>query len=153
MRALRATWEGDFDEAERLCEEVRLLGERGGDPNAGAVHAMQRTRLLQLRGDFDAQLPWLAEIDRHWDDTEIGRANANLIVGAEHVAAGRITLGLRAYDRESGQRLLRLGDHTLQLSFVRVCIAAEDRELAEQLYGVKLQSQDGKANLYLFLLK
>ncbi|UCF45912.1 MAG: DUF2791 family P-loop domain-containing protein [Myxococcales bacterium] len=142
MRVLRATWEGDFDQAERLVEEVRLLGERGGDPNAGAVHAMQKTRLLQLRGDFDAQLPWLAEIDRHWDDSEIGRTNANLIVGAEHVIAGRLALGVRGYDRESAEKLLRLGDHTLQLSFVRVCIAAEDRELAEQLYRRLLVAQD-----------
>ena len=142
LRVLRATWEGDFKEAERLAEEARLLGERGGDPNASAVHAMQKVRLLQLRGDFDAQLPWLAEVERHWDDTDIGRNNANLIAGAEHIAAGRVALGVRGYDRESAQRLLRLGDHTLQLSFVRVCVAAEDRELGEQLYRRLLVAQD-----------
>jgi tetratricopeptide (TPR) repeat protein len=142
LRVLRATWEGDFDEAERLAEEARLLGERGADPNASAVHAMQKVRLLQLRGDFDAQIPWLAEVERLWDDTDIGRNNANLIAGAEHIAAGRVTLGVRGYDPESAQRLLRLGDHTLQLSFVRVCVAAEDRELAEQLYRRLLLAQD-----------
>lgn len=142
LRVLRATWEGDFDQAERLAEEVRVLGERGGDPNAAAVHAMQKTRLLQLRGDFDAQLLWLAEIDRHWDDTEVSRTNARVIVGAEHIAAGRVAIGIRGYDPDAGQRLLRMGDRTLQLSFVRVCVAAEDRELAEQLYRRLLVSED-----------
>lgn len=142
LRVLRATWEGDFDEAERLAEEVRVLGERGGDPNAAAVHAMQKTRLLQLRGDFDAQLPWLADLDRHWDDTEVSRTNARVIVNAEHIAAGRVALGIRGYDPDAGQRLLRMGDHTLQLSFVRVCVAAEDRELAEKLYRRLLVSED-----------
>jgi tetratricopeptide (TPR) repeat protein len=142
LRVLRATWEGDFDEADRLAEEVRILGERGGDPNAGAVHAMQKTRLLQLRGEFDAQLPWLAEIDRHWDDTDVGRTNARVIVGAEHIAAGRIALGVRGYDPDVGQKLLRMGDHTLQLSFVRVCVAAKDRGLAEQLYRRLLVSEE-----------
>jgi len=142
LRVLRATWAGDFDEADRLAEEVRILGERGGDPNAATVHAMQKTRLLQLRGDFDAQLPWLAEIDRHWDDTDAGRTHAHVIVGAEHIAAGRISLGVRGYDPEVGQKLLRMGDHRLQLSFARVCVAAEDRALAEQLYRRLLVSEE-----------
>ena len=142
LRVLRATWEGDFDEAERLSEEVRSLGEGGGDWNAGAVHAMQRVRLLQLRGDFEPQLPLLEKIARDWDDTEIGRTNARLIVGAEHIAAGRVALGLRGYDAEASLGLLRMGDHTLQLSFVRVCLAAKDKALAELLYRRLLVSED-----------
>jgi tetratricopeptide (TPR) repeat protein len=142
LRVLRAMWEGDFKQAEQLSEEVRLLGERAADPNVGAVHAMQKTRLLRLRGDFDAQLPWLAEIDRQWGSSEIGRTNANFIIGAEHVAAGRVELGVSKYDPEAGRKLLRQGDHTLQLSFVRLCVAAEDRELAEQLYRHLLVTQD-----------
>jgi tetratricopeptide (TPR) repeat protein len=142
LRVLRATWEGDLKEAERLSEEVRLLGERAADPNVGAVHAMQKTRLLRLRGDFDAQLPWLAEIDRQWGSSEIGRTNANFIIGAEHVSAGRVVLGVSKYDREAGRKILRHGDHTLQLSFVRLCVAAEDRELAEQVYRHLLVTQD-----------
>lgn len=142
LRVLRATWEGDFDEAEGLAEQVRELGERGSDPNAGAVYAMQKTRLLQLRGDFDAQLPYLKEVDRHWDDTEIGRTHADLIIGAEHVAAGRIALGVRNYDRAAAAKILRMGDHTLQLSFARICVAAADRDLGEQLYRRLLLSGD-----------
>ena len=142
LRVLRATWEGDFEEAERLTEEVRLLGERGADPNAGAAHAMQKTRLLRLRGDFDAQLPWLAEIDGHWGNTEMGRINANFIVGAEHIFAGRTALGVRRFDSKAGRKILRLGDHTLQLSFVRLCVAGGDRELAEQAYRRLLVTQD-----------
>jgi len=142
LRVLRATWEGDFKEAERLSEEVRLLGERAADPNAGAVHAMQKTRLLRMRGDFDAQLPWLAEIDRLWGSSEIGRANANFIIGAEHVSAGRVALGVSKFDRDAGRKILRHADHTLQLSFVRLCVAAEDRELAEQAYRHLLVTQD-----------
>jgi tetratricopeptide (TPR) repeat protein len=142
LRVLRATWEGDFEEAERLTEEVRLLGERAADPNAGAVHAMQKTRLLQMRGDFDAQPPWLAEIDRHWGSAEIGRTHAAFIIGAEHVAAGRVALGLSKYDPEAARKLLRYGDHTLQLSFARLCVAAEDRELAEQVYRHLLITRD-----------
>lgn len=142
LRVLRATWEGDFDEAERLAEEVRLLGERAADPNVGATHAMQKTRLLRLRGKFDAQLPWLAEIDRYWGDTDLGRTNADFVVGAEHVSAGRATLGVQRYDSEGGRQLLGHGDHTLQLSFVRMCIAAEDRELGEQVYRRLLLTQE-----------
>jgi hypothetical protein len=142
LRVLRATWEGDFEAAERLAEEVRLLGERAADPNAGAAHAMQKTRLLRMRGNFDAQLPWLAEIDRHWGSSEMGRTNANFIVGAEHISAGRIALGLSKYDAEAGRELLRQRDHTLQLSFVRLCVAAEDRELAEQVYRHLLVTQE-----------
>jgi tetratricopeptide (TPR) repeat protein len=143
LRVLRATWEGDFDEAERLAEEVRLLGERAADPNAGVAHAMQKTRLLRMRGDFDAQLPWLAEVDRHWGSSEIARMNARFIIGAEHVAAGRVTLGVRmGFDAEAGRKILRHGAHTLQLSFVRLCVAAEDRELAEQLYRHLLVTKD-----------
>lgn len=142
LRVLRATWEGDFEEAERLAEEVRLLGERAADPNAGAVHAMQKTRLLRMRGDFDAQLPWLAEIDRYWGSSEIGRTNADFIIGAEHIRAGRVALGVSKYDADAGRKLLRLGDHTLQLSFVRLCVAAQDRELAEQVYRHLLVTQD-----------
>jgi tetratricopeptide (TPR) repeat protein len=135
LRVLRATWEGDFDEAEQLAEEVRLLCERAGDPNAAATHAMQKTRLLRLRGHFDAQAPWLAEIDQQWGESEMGRINANFIIGAEHFSAGRTELAVRrAYDREDARKILRLGDHTLQLSFVKMSIAVEDRELAEQLY-------------------
>ena len=142
LRVLRATWEGDFDEAERLAEEVHWLGERAADHNAAAAHAMQKTRLLRMRGDFDAQLPWLAEIDRLWGSSEIARTNANFIVGAEHVAAGRVSLGVSKYDPEAGRKILRQGDHTLQLSFARLCIAAEDGELAEQLYRHLLVNQD-----------
>jgi len=142
LRVLRATWQGDFKEAEQLAEEMRLLGERAADPNAGAVHAMQKTRLLRMRGDFDAQLPWIAEIDRHWGSSEIGRTNANFIIGGEHVAAGRLALGLSKYDPEAGRKLLRHGDHTLQLSFARLCVAAEDRELAEQVYRHLLITRD-----------
>jgi tetratricopeptide (TPR) repeat protein len=142
LRVLRATWQGDFEEAEKLAEEMRLLGERAADPNAGAVHAMQKTRLLRMRGDFAAQLPWIAEIDRHWGSSEIGRTNANFIIGAEHVAAGRLALGLSKYDPEAGRKLLRHGDHTLQLSFARLCVAAEDRELAEQVYRHLLITRD-----------
>jgi tetratricopeptide (TPR) repeat protein len=142
LRVLRAMWEGDFDEAERLAEEVRSLGEQAADPNAGAAHAMQKTRLLRLRGDFDAQLPWIEEIDRHWGTSEIARANANFIIGAEHVAAGRTALGVAKYDPESARRILRLGDHTLQLSFARLGVAAEDRELADQYYRRLLVNRD-----------
>ena len=142
LRVLRATWQGDFEEAEQLAEEMRLLGERAADPNAGAVHAMQKTRLLRMRGDFDAQLPWIAEIDRHWGSSEIGRTNANFIIGGEHVAAGRLALGLSRYDSEAGRKLLRHGDQTLQLSFARFCVAAEDRELAEQVYRRLLITRD-----------
>jgi tetratricopeptide (TPR) repeat protein len=63
-------------------------------------------------------------------------------VGGEHIAAGRNALGLRRYDPASARRLLRFGDHTLQLSFARLCIAAEDRELAEQLYRRLLVTRD-----------
>ena len=142
LRVLRAMWEGDFDEAERLAEEVRSLGEQAADPNAGAAHAMQKTRLLRLRGDFDAQLPWIEEIDRHWGTSEIARANADFIIGAEHVAAGRTALGVAKYDPESARRILRLGDHTLQLSFARLGVAAEDRELADQYYRRLLVNRD-----------
>jgi tetratricopeptide (TPR) repeat protein len=142
MRVLRATWEGDFDQAERLAEEVRSLGQRGGDPNAGVVYAMQKTRLLRLRGDFDAQLPLLAELEAHWSGTEVGRSAANVIVGAEHICAGRRALGLRAFDRESVHQLLRFGDRTLQLCIARLCIAAGDPELAEQIYRRMLVTRD-----------
>jgi hypothetical protein len=74
-----------------------------------------------MRGDFDAQSPWLAEIDRHWGNSEIGRLNANFIIGAEHVSTGRAALGVsKGYDPEAARRMLRYGDHTLQLSFARI---------------------------------
>lgn len=142
VHALRAIWEGDFEEAERLVEEVRVLGERGRDPNAGVVHAMQKVRLLQLRGDFEAQLPLLERLDDHWGDTDLGRTTASIIIGAEHVLARRVRLGLRGFDSQAVQEVLRLGDHTLQLSVARLAMAARDRELAEQLYRSLLLSQD-----------
>jgi tetratricopeptide (TPR) repeat protein len=95
-----------------------------------------------MRGDFDAQLPWLAELDRHWGSSKIGRMNADFIIGAEHISAGRVALGVSKYDPEAGRQLLRHADHTLQLSFVRLCVAAEDRELAEQVYRHLLVTQD-----------
>ena len=39
------------------------MGEQAADSNAAAAHAMQVTRLLRLRDDFDAQLPWLENLD------------------------------------------------------------------------------------------
>ena len=47
LRVLRATWEGDFDEAERLAEEVHWLGERAADHNAALPTPCKR------RGCFD----------------------------------------------------------------------------------------------------
>ncbi len=134
MRAMRALWEGRLDEAERLIEEAKAIGERGSDVNAGAVCIMQKLRLLQYRGDFDAQLPLLSLLEGHWAETEIGRAMANVTAGAEHVNAGRLEAALRCFDHDAIHRLLRLGDHTLQLSIAKLCVAAEDRELAERLH-------------------
>ena len=134
MRALRALWEGRLDEAEPLIEKAGDLGARGGDPNAGVAYTMQRVRLLQYRGDFEGQQRLLADLDSHWDSTEVGRTLTSVISGAEHIAAGRLTDGLRCFDRSSVQRLLRLGDQTVQLSVARLCVAAGDRELAERLY-------------------
>lgn len=142
MHALRAIWEGDFEAAEQLVEEARVLGERGRDPNAGVVHAMQKARLLQLRGDFDAQLPLLKKLDGHWGDTDLGRTSASVIIGAEHVLARRVTIGLHGFDRDAVHEVLRLGDHTFQLSVARLAIAARDRELAEHLYRSLLLTQD-----------
>ena len=142
MHVLRATWEGDLDEAERLVEEVRHLGQRGADPNADAVYAMQKTRLLQLRGEFDAQLPLLAKLEGYWGNTEIGRASADVTIGAEHLSARRLALALPRFDRQATQNLLRIGDHTIKLNAVRMCIAAADRELAEQLYRLLLVTEE-----------
>lgn len=134
LKALRALWEGDLKAAETLIEQARSLGERGSDPNASVVYAMQKTRLLQYRGDFEHQLPLLEKLDGHWSGTDVGRTTVNVIVGAEHVAAGRLDLALRGFDGPSVHKLLRLGDQTLQLCVAKLAIAANDRELAEQLH-------------------
>lgn len=134
MRALRALWEGRLDEAEPLIEEVRVIGERGADVNAHAVHTMQKVRLLQYRGDFDAQLPLLADLEGYWSGTDMGKTTAKVIAGAEHVDAGRVGLALECFERDAVLRLLRLGDHTLQLCVAKLCVAAQDRELGERLH-------------------
>jgi predicted ATPase len=134
IRALRALWEGRLDTAEALIEEVGSLGVRGADLNAEVVYTMQKTRLLQYRGDLEAQRPLLSELDRHWEATEMGKTTANLITGAEHVLAGRTEEGLRGFDSAAVRKILRLGDHTLRLSVARLAVAAQDRELGEELY-------------------
>lgn len=134
LNALRALWEGRLDAAELLIEEAGSLGSRGGDPNAIVTYTMQKTRLLQYRGDFDAQAPLLTSISAQWDDTEIGRTSARIIAGAEHAAAGRIDAALRGYDGDAVLRILRMGDHTLRLGLARLSIAADDQELAKRLH-------------------
>ena len=133
LQALRALWEGELDKAEELIDEVRALG-GSSDPNAVVVYTMQKTRLLQYRGDFDAQLPLLAAVEEQWDNTEFGRNTAGVIIGVEHMAAGRLQDALRHFDGASLRRALRLGDHTLELGITRLCIAAGDTKLARQLY-------------------
>jgi len=133
LQGLRALWEGELDKAEQLIDKVRALG-GASDPNAVVVYTMQKTRLLQYRGDFDAQLPLLAAIEEQWDNTELGRNTASLIIGIEHMAAGRLDDALRHFDRASLRRALRLGDHTLELGIARLCIAAGDVELAKRLH-------------------
>jgi tetratricopeptide (TPR) repeat protein len=98
------------------------------------VYTMQQTRLLQYRGDFEAQLPLLEEIFGQWDDTDFGRTSAKVITGAEHVAAGRVDEAVRSFDGAAVRRVLRMGDHTLELGITRVCVAAQDEELARQLH-------------------
>jgi tetratricopeptide (TPR) repeat protein len=142
LQALRATWEGNLEEAEELVEQVRLLGERGSDPNAGIVHAMQKVRLLQFRGDFDAQIPLLAKVESHWDDSELGRSTAKIIVGAEHVLAGRTNLALRDFDKDAAYEVLRMGDRTMDLNVARLAVAAEDSELAERVHHRLLLARD-----------
>jgi tetratricopeptide (TPR) repeat protein len=142
LQALRAIWEGDFVDAERLVEAVRSLGKSGRDPNAAVVYAAQRVRLHQLRGEFEAQIPLLPTLDGHWDDTELGRATAQITVGAEHLLAGRTSQALRGFDAERIERLLRLGDHTLKLNVARLAVAAQDRGLAERLYRRLLPIRD-----------
>lgn len=141
MSALRALWEGRLDDAQRLIDEARRLGALGADPNARAVYTMHRVRLLQLRGDFDAQLPLLEELESQWADSHIG-LTGRLLAGAEHARAGRTDLAISHFDGAAVRKLLRLGDHTLQLCVAKLCVVAEDRELAEVLHRRMLMTRD-----------
>jgi tetratricopeptide (TPR) repeat protein len=134
LNAMRALWEGRLDDADRLIEDAGNLGTQGGDPNAIVVYTMQKTRLHQYRGDFEAQLPLLANITAQWGDSEFGRASARVIVAAEHAAVGRTSEALRGYDSDTLLRMLRMGDHTLELGLSRLSVAAQDEAVAKRLH-------------------
>lgn len=142
MQAMRALWEGRLDDAEHLIEEARAQGERGADPNAEAVHTMQRVRLLQFRGQFEAQVPLLAKLDKHWGSTDIGLTTAGLLMGAEHVSAGRLDLAKRCFDPGTVNRLLRLRDHSVDLCIAKMCVALEDRQLADRMHRRMMLNRD-----------
>lgn len=142
LHVMRALWEGDFDEADRYLEEVRALVEQAGDPNARRTYAYQRARILLYRGDFDAQLPFVDELEESWRGTALGGATAGVLVGAEHLMAGRREAALRRFDAEAVAKLLQLGDPSSDLCAARLCAAAEHRELAERLYKKLLLSNE-----------
>lgn len=141
LRVLRAAWEGDFDEADKYCEEVQSLGEMAGDPNARRTYLHQKARILQLRGDFDAQLPVVEELEESWRATALGRANADALIGAEHAICGRIEAALRRFQRDDIDALLQLQDTALEMAIARLCSLAGDRELAGGLYKKLLVSK------------
>lgn len=142
LQALRALWEGRLDEAEPLIDQVSALGTAGADPNAEVVYLVQRLRLLRLRGDYEAQLPLLDRLARCWDSAVMGRMVASLTVGVEHAWAGRAAAARRHFDGDAMRRLLRLGDHTLQLCIAKLCMVADDRELAELVHRRLLVTRD-----------
>ena len=152
LRALRALWEGHLEDAERLIAEAYALGTEAGDPNAEAVYIAQTLRLLQYRGDFDAQLPVLERLSRLSFGNDIGTAIAQILIGDEHVLAGRLELARGCYEPETVNRLLRLADDSIQLSVARLAVAAGDLDLAERLHRRMSVNRDHMVNGGVFLM-
>lgn len=152
LRALRALWEGRLDDAERLIEESHRLGTEASDPNSEAVFIAQKLRLLQYRGDFDAQLPVLERLSKLSFGNDIGTAFARIMIGEEHALAGRLELARGYYDRETVNRLFRLSDDSIQLSVARLAVAAGDDELAERLHRQMTVNRDHMVNGGVFLM-
>lgn len=152
LRALRAMWEGRLDEAEQLIAKSHELGAEASDPNSEAVHIAQTLRLLQYRGEFDAQLPVLERLSKFSFGNDIGTAIAQIMIGEEHALAGRLELARGCYDPETVDRLLRLADDSIQLSVARLAVAAADVDLAERLHRRMSVNRDHMVNGGVFLM-
>ncbi len=134
LYALRALWEGRLEQAEELIDKAHRLGAEANDPNSEAVYIAQKLRLLQYRGDFEAQLPMLERLSKFLLGSEIGIATAQIVIGNEHSLAGRVEIARGFFDGETIRRLLRLGDDSIQLAIARLSVTAGDVELAERLH-------------------
>ena len=142
LRAIRALWEGDFSTAANHIEEVGELGERSRDPNARRTFLYQKSRLLQLRGDFEAQWPLVEQLDRTWRGTDFGDATANVLIGGELALIGRPEEALRYFDPQGIRRLVQLGDASIMLAVARLCAVSQDHQLAERAYKKAILSKE-----------
>ena len=134
LHAAEALWHGDADKAEEFIDEARRLGSESGDTNSVPVCRVQKLRLLKLLGDFDAQVPVIDRIDRSWHDLGIGGALMNAVIGAEHLAAGRVAAALQRYEPEAVETAVRARDRAFQFALAGLCVAAGDRDRAAVLY-------------------
>ena len=134
FHAMRALWRGDLDEACEMAERSRALGEKGGDPNAIVVFAMQMARVARYRGDFEAAEQHFDALGRNWGHSETGRLLADATIATEYALTGRPELAARRFRREMIEHPLMMIDRTLKLGLARLCALVDERQLAELLY-------------------
>lgn len=133
-RACVALLRGDLDDAERLLEDAKALGDRILEPDAGNVHMSQRLELVRARDDPGELSAFASAAVAHWTGAPI-HANA--------VAAGFLA---RAGDLEVAERhvavVVDLGTWRADRSylwsvFVRelavAAVALDNRALCQEL--------------------
>lgn len=129
-RACVALLRGHLDQAERLIDEARELGDRILEPDAGNVYMSQRLELVRARADRDEQASFAAAAIGHWTGAPIHAhavaagflARAGDLEAVEQHVATVVELGTWRADRsylwsvfvrELAHAAIALGDHEL----------------------------------------
>ncbi|WP_428269600.1 ATP-binding protein [Haliangium sp.] len=133
MRAMCATSEGRFDEAEALTATAAVEAECASDPWATCSVLLQRHLRARLRGEWERALELLDPLDPLLHRIEFGRNLATLLRAATLAAAGWREAASVLFADELVQWPLIIGD----LSFIElvseVALVTERRDVLERV--------------------
>lgn len=129
MRAMRALWHGRFAEAERLIDQAREEGARGGDPNAPPACLYQRARLLHAQGRVPELQPLMPLFRELFGNVPVMQLSAELWMSAL-LASSDAPQRAASIEPSRLRNILALGDRTVLDALAELVLARHDQELA-----------------------
>jgi tetratricopeptide (TPR) repeat protein len=139
MVAMRAMWQGRFDEAHAALERAGTLAEQAADPSGALAIGLQRTTLLQLQGRFDEARSALAVNERIAPTSWIIVVSITMWIAGVLIRIGRKQEAVARVRDKCGDLQYAMLDLTLHGALVDVSIAQGDRELMSMLKAHALE--------------